>query len=155
MPKHIVKSDKPFITGMFMLSGFYVVMIVLMVLANLAYLAKPVKDPAPVTDIAGIVTVGSVENGQRIITVTNADTKESRQYQIKAKYMPLYESGESVAKNKKLIDREVSGIPAMRMTLAPQESSRRPLVKASWPNWWTRSLAGALVARSLTKSTPM
>jgi len=121
MSRHIVKSDKPFIAGMFMLSGFYVVMIVLMVLANLAYLAKPVKDPAPVTDISGVVLLGTVENGHRTITVTNTDTKESRQYQIKAKYKPLYESGESVGKGKKLIDREVTGIPAMRMTLASPE----------------------------------
>jgi len=121
MPKHIVKSDKPFIAGMFLLSGFYVVMIVLMVVADRAYLAKPVKDPAPVTDMAGVVALGAVENGHRTITITNTETKESRQYEIKAKYKPLYVSGENVAKGKKLIDREVSGMQAMRMTLASPE----------------------------------
>ena len=121
MSKYTVKSDKPFIAGLFLLSGFYVLMIVLMIAANLAYLAKPVKDPAPVTDIAGIVSLGAIEGGQRTITITHTETKESRVYQINAKYKPLYREGEHVAKGRKLIDREVSGMQAMRMTLASPE----------------------------------
>ena len=71
-------TDKPFKAGLWLLSGFYIVMIILMIVADVVYLAKdPIGRPGIISRQEGTVSLNWLHNGTDSITVSSADGAET------------------------------------------------------------------------------
>ena len=93
-------TDKPFKAGLWILSGFYIVMIVLMITADVVYLAKePLGKPGIISQQEGTVTLNWLHGGENSITVSSPNAAET--YKINRRDVTKTIDGEVVIISKK------------------------------------------------------
>ncbi len=126
-PEFRVRSNAPFLVGFGGLSLFYILFILLMVLADFAYLFKPVTKQAAVSHLAGVVSVTGQGTDQRTIIITDPDSGEVEEHPVP--FVPgdpntltiTTEPGEVVRKGEQLTNGEMIGTDALYSALtSPQ-----------------------------------
>ena len=129
-------TDKPFKAGLWILSSFYIVMIVLMIVADVVYLAKdPIGKPGIITRQQGVVTLNWLHNGADTITVSSPEGKEVHPVNLRditkivdgdvlvvtKRDSIIVEDGEEVRKGARLTLNELSGVDAVFHILTSPE----------------------------------
>ena len=129
-------SDKPFLAGLWVLSGFYIFMIIMLVAASVIYLFKaPYGRPGIITKKGGEVSLDWKKGGQNTITVTADDgSKEVFEIyledklevidgkEVTTKKDPIIvDDGEKIRKGGRLTMNELTGPDAVYSTIYSPE----------------------------------
>jgi len=128
-PESKIPSDKPFLAGLWILASFYVVMIALMVIADFAFLFKPLTGkPGMIARTAGTVSVKWAEDSNKgTISIKGDGHSESHElvrnnrYEnidgeetlVEKKDTLLVEEGENVIPGQRLTNAELTGMDAL------------------------------------------
>lgn len=117
-----IKSDAPFITCLGLLSGLYIVLIMLMVFADVAYMfvAPDRGNTAILSRSVGIVEIVPEGTGHRL-SVRDPATGQSDEYTIGPDKRLYVEDGDTVKKGDILTNGEMTGMQAMYRTLTSPE----------------------------------
>jgi len=117
-----IRSDAPFITCLGLLSGLYIVLILLMVFADVAYMfvAPDKGNTAILSRSVGIVEIVPEGTGHRI-SVRDPATGQSDEYAIGPDKRLYVEDGDTVKKGDILTNGEMTGMQAMYRTLTSPE----------------------------------
>ena len=121
-------SDKPFVAGLWILSSFYVIMIVLLIVADVSYLfKKPFGRPGIITRTGGVVSHDWKHGAGKTITVTDINGQKETfavlledkvervggEEVITLKDSVIVDDGEEVRKGTRLTMAELSGSDAV------------------------------------------
>ncbi len=162
------RSDKPFISSLWILSGFYIFMIVMLVVASVAYLFKaPYGKAGIISKNGGIVSLDWERNGSNTITVTAEDgSKEVFQVELEDRLIikdgkellvkkdaVIAEDGEKVRKGGRLTINELSGWDAVYSVMHSPEIQYSTLISlisctvSALLSLWIAIPAGYLLSR--------
>ncbi len=117
-----VKSDKPFIACLGLLSGMYILLITLMVFADVAYMAvAPDQDnTAILSQSDGVVEI--LPQGQGVLLVVrHLETGRTTEYPIGPDKRLYVEAGDRVKRGDMLTNGEMTGVQAMYRALMSPE----------------------------------
>ena len=117
-----VGSDKPFILCLGMLSGVYILLIVLMVLADLGYMMVPPNPDnlALMARRSGILEITPEGQGQRL-TIRDPETGASEMHQVPPDRRLYVEAGDRIKPGDILTNGETSGWQSMYRALVSPE----------------------------------
>jgi len=117
-----IKSDAPFVTCLGLLSGLYIVLIMLLVFADVAYMfVAPDKDnTAVLSHSIGIVEIIPEGTGHRV-SIRDPATGQSDEYTFGSDKRLYVEDGDTVKKGDILTHGEMTGMQAMYRTLTSPE----------------------------------
>ncbi len=117
-----VRSDWPFLFCLGLLAGVYILLIVLMVFADIAYMfvAPDKENMAVMSRNVGIVEIIPQGAGS-LVTVRNPKTGIGEDYTIRADQRLYVEAGDRVKKGDLLTNGEMTGMQAMYRTLVSPE----------------------------------
>jgi molybdate transport system permease protein len=117
-----IKSDAPFITCLGLLSGLYIVLILLLVFADVAYMfvAPDADNIAVLSRSIGIVEIAPEGTGRRL-SVRDPATGQADEYTIGPDKRLYVEDGDTVKKGDLLTNGEMTGMQAMYRTLSSPE----------------------------------
>ena len=123
------KSDKPFLASLWLLSGFYIFMILMLIAASLTYLFKdPQGRTGIITRTGGEVRLKQIQNGSLNITIIAENgSQENHQIQIDKDHL-IVENGNKLRKGARLTLNELSGIDAIYSTIHSPEIQHSTLV---------------------------
>lgn len=117
-----VRSDKPFLFCLGLLAGVYILLIVLMVLADIAYMFvdPDQENMAVMSRNVGIVEI-MPQGAGHLVTVRDPKTGAGEDYVIRADQRLYVASGDRVKKGDLLTNGEMTGTQAMYQTLVSPE----------------------------------
>lgn len=117
-----VGSDKPFLLCLGILSGVYILLIVLMVLADLGYMMVPPNPDnlALMARRSGILEITPEGQGLRL-TIRDPETGESEDYQVPPNRRLYVEAGDRIKPGDILTNGETSGWQSMYRALVSPE----------------------------------
>ena len=163
-----VKSDKPFLSGLWILSGFYIFMIIMLVVASVTYLFKaPYGKAGIISKNGGIVSLDWLRKEGSTITVTAEDgskevfeiqledriiLKDGKEVQIK-KDAVIAEDGEKIRKGGRLTMNELTGLDAVYSVIYSPEIQYSALISlisctvSALLSLWVAIPAGYLLSR--------
>jgi molybdate transport system permease protein len=129
-------TDKPFKAGLWILSGFYILMIILMIVADVVYLSKePLGKPGIISQQKGTVELNWLHGGDDSITVKSVHGSETYEinrqdvtktvngevFTVSKKDSIIVEDGEEIRKGARLTLNELSGGDALYHILTSPE----------------------------------
>lgn len=137
-------SDKPFFSSLVILSGFYIFMIVMLIVASVSYLFKaPYGRAGMITKVGGEVRLDYLHGGADTITILAKDgSKEVHEVMLKdqaytgkdgqalthKKDPIIVEDGETIRKGARLTMNELGGFDAIYYTLHSPEIQYSTLI---------------------------
>ena len=163
-----VNSDKPFLGGLWVLSGFYIVMIVLLVLASLVYLFKtPHGNPGLISSKKGTVSLDWKHSGNKTMSVIAEDgSKEVFDVQLEDQLKVIdgkevlikkdaiaVSDGEKIRKGGRLTMNELSGWDAVFYVIHSPEIRHSAMISllsctiSALLSLWVAIPAGYLLSR--------
>jgi len=121
-PEHRVPSDRPFLLCLGLLAGVYLLLILLMVFADIAYMAvAPDQDNLAVMSRSVGVAEIHPQGAGHIVTVRDPKTGLGMDYAIESHQRLYVEAGDRVKKGDLLTNGEMTGLQAMYRTLVSPE----------------------------------
>jgi len=117
-----IGSDKPFVLGLGLLSGFYVILIVLMVFADIVYMMVPpdADNQAMMARTSGVAEITPEGQGMRL-TLRDPQTGESQDTLIPPNRRLYVEPGDRVKRGDILTNGETTGWQSMYRALVSPE----------------------------------
>ncbi len=121
LPTHRVRSDKPFLLCFGILAGTYILLILLMVMADMLLLFKPVPGHARIAKADGVVALSGDEPQTIQIKQDGVDAGSGKavlqSLQIPSELRIVVRDGEAVSRGDKLTSGSLTGMDAMYRAL--------------------------------------